>query len=239
MSLSRWIVVAALAVVVGISSLNVASAQQRGRGGAGGRGMGMAPGADVLFLLTLEPVQKELKLTEAQTTTVREAGEQLQSEIRETYSGLQDLSQEERREKMQELRGEVEKKVKELRAKVDTTLDASQKDRLKQLVLQRRGVLQSLQDAEVATALKLTDEQKKKVETLVADSRPGRGQGGAAAGGGGDRAAMRERFAALQKERNEKALAILTAEQKSEFEKLQGAKFDFPAGRGGGFLPGA
>jgi hypothetical protein len=50
---------------------------------------------------------------------------------------------------------------------------------------------------------------------------------------------MRERFAALQKERNEKALAILTAEQKSEFEKLQGAKFDFPAGRGGGFLPGA
>ncbi|HEY4310373.1 MAG TPA: hypothetical protein VGN12_13055 [Pirellulales bacterium] len=239
MSSSRWIVVAALAVVVGVSSITVASAQQRGRGGAGGRGMGMAPGADVLMMLTLEPVQKELKLTDAQTTTVREAGEQMQSEMRETFSGLQDLSQEERREKMQELRGEIEKKVKELRAKVDTTLDASQKDRLKQLVLQRRGVLQSLQDAEVATSLKLTDEQKKKVETLVAESRPGRGQGGAAAAGDGDRAAMRERFAAMQKERNEKALGILTAEQKSEFEKLQGAKFDFPAGRGGGFLPGA
>ncbi|HVU87449.1 MAG TPA: hypothetical protein VHD36_09005 [Pirellulales bacterium] len=224
MASSRWLKVLVLAVLVAVGSLNAASAQQRGRGGFGGA---MA-GGDGLRILAIPPVQDELKLNAAQKTAVREATEEMQA----TFSGLRDLSQEERREKMQEL----QQKTKDLRTKVEATLEPAQKERFKQLVLQRRGAFGALQDPEVATALKLTDDQKKKVETLAEESRPGRGQGGGG-GGGGDRAAMRERFAAMQKERNDKALAILTAEQKAEFEKLQGAKFNFPAG--GGFQPGA
>jgi Spy/CpxP family protein refolding chaperone len=224
MASSRWLKILVLAALVAVGSLNAASAQQRGRGGFGGR---MGGGGDGLMILALPPVQKELNLTDAQKTAVREVTDEMQS----SFAGLRDLSQEERREKMQEMQA----KSKELRAKVDATLEPAQKDRLKQLVLQRRGAFGALQDADVATALKLTDEQKKKVETLAEESRPGRGQGGGG-GAGGDREAMRERFQALQKERNEKALGILTAEQKAEFEKMQGAKFEFPAGRG---LPGA
>ncbi len=218
---SRWIMVAAVAIVAGVVFANPALAQQRGAGGFGGRA---AQGGDVVRILAMEPVQKELKLTEAQVTAAREAGD----ELRSTFAGLRDLSQEERREKMQEF----ETKTKELRNKVEATLDTAQKERLKQLVLQRRGAFGALQDPEVATALKLSDEQKKKVETLAEESRPRRGQGGAGGGQGGGG----ERFAALQKERNDKALGILSAEQKAEFEKLQGAKFEFPAGR---FQPGA
>jgi Spy/CpxP family protein refolding chaperone len=232
----RWSMVAAVALVGALAIASSANAQQQRRGGGGRGGMGMIPGMDALTLLNQEAVQKELKLNTDQTTKVRDAATEAMSEMQEIFSGLQDLSPEERREKMQELRGEAEKKVKELRGKVDGLLDASQKARLNQLTLQRRGVFGALQEPEVATALKLTDEQKKKVETLVADSRPGRGQGGAG-GAGGDREAMRERFQAMQKERNDKALAILTAEQKAEFEKMQGPKFDFPAG--GGRFPGA
>ena len=226
--------------LLGIAVLLVASsaeAQQRRGGGFGGRG-GMVPGMDVLMMLTQEPVQKELKLTTEQTTKVTEAADEMRSEMQEIFSGLQDLSPEERREKMQELRGEAEKMAKELKGKVDALLDPSQKNRLKQLAVQRRGAFGALQDAEVASALKLTDEQKKKVATMAEEARPGRGQGPGGGGGGGDREAMRERFQAMQKERNEKALAILTAEQKADLEKLQGPKFDFPPGGPGG-RPGA
>ena len=222
MSFRRWNCVLAIVAAVAMSRAASVEAQQRGRGA-----MGFGPGGDVLMLLSQEAVQTELKLTDAQKTAAREAGD----ELRSLFGDMRDQSQEERRA----ARGKVEGKIKELRAKVEGTLDAAQKDRLKQLSLQRRGAFGALQDPEVATALKLTDEQKKKVETLAEESRPGRGQGG---GGGGDRAAMRERFAAMQKERNEKALAILTAEQKAELEKMQGPKFEFPAGRGG-FAPGA
>jgi len=218
MSLRRWSSLVAVAVAVAMGWVTCVEAQQRGRGG-----LGFAPGGDVLMLLSQEAVQKELKLTDAQKTTAREAGD----ELRSFFADMRDASQEERRA----ARDKAESKIKELRGKVEGTLDAAQKDRLKQLSIQRRGAFGALQDPEVATALKLTDEQKKKVETLAEESRPGRGQGGGG-GGGGDRAALRERFAAMQKERNEKALAILTAEQKAELEKLQGPKFEFPA-RGG------
>ncbi len=158
---SRGIMVAAAAVVAGLALTSPARAQQRGAGGLGGR---MGQGGDVIMLLAMEPVQKELKLTDAQKTAAREAGD----ELRSTFAGLRDLSQEERREKMQELGT----KTKDLRTKVEATLDAAQKDRLKQLVLQRRGAFGALQDPEVVTALKLSDEQKKKVETLAEESRP-------------------------------------------------------------------
>lgn len=243
MSLSRGSRIASLAIVGALCLVTVAGAQQQRRGGGGGGGfgggrMGM-PGMDTLMLLRQEAVQKELKLSADQTTKLTEIATNAMSEMQEIFSGLQDLSPEERREQMQELRGEAEAKAKEIRGKVDGVLDAAQKDRLKQLSIQRRGAFGALQDPEVAAALKLTADQKSKLEAMVAEMRPGRGPGGGGGGGGGDREAMRERFQAMQKERNDKALGILTAEQKAELEKMQGAKFEFPAGGGRGGFPGA
>ncbi len=241
MSLSRWSRVVGLTVLGVLCLVTVAGAQQQRRGGGGGGGFGGGrgmPGMDTLMILRQEEVQKELKLSADQTTKLTEIATNAMSEMQEIFSGLQDLSPEERREKMQELRGEAETKAKEVRGKVDAVLDAAQKDRLKQLSIQRRGAFGALQDPEVVAALNLTADQKSKLEAMVAETRPGRGQGGGGGGGGGgDREAMRERFQAMQKERNDKALGILTAEQKTAFEKLQGAKFTFPAGRGG--FPGA
>jgi len=239
MSSQRSSLVAALAVAVVVSSATLASAQQRGRGGFGN--FMRVPGIDRLMLLNQEPVRKELKLSADQETSVRELAEEARSELMEFMSGVRELSPEERTEKAAELRAELAKSVEGLLTKVDGVLQAPQKERLKQLSVQQRGAFGSLQDPEVQTALKLSDEQKKKVETLVEESRPARGQGaGGGGGGGGDREAARERFQAMQKERNEKALGILSAEQRAELEKMQGPKFDFPPmGRGGGFFPGA
>jgi hypothetical protein len=199
------------------------------------------PGIDRLMLLNQEPVRQELKLTPEQETSVRELADQARSELTEFMSGVRELSPEERTEKSAELRAELEKSVKGLLTKVDGVLQAPQKERLTQLSVQQRGAFGAIQDPEVQTALKLSDEQKKKVETLVEESRPrGQGAGGGGGGGGGDQEARRARFQAMQKDRNEKALQILSAEQRTELDKMQGPKFDFPPmGRGGGFFPGA
>ena len=124
MSSSRWFKILVLAALVAVGSLNAASAQQRGFGGR------MA-GGDGVMILALPAVQKELNLTDAQKPRRVEATDELQA----SFAGLRDASQEERREKMQGL----QEKTKALRAKVEATLEPAQKERLKQLVLQRRG----------------------------------------------------------------------------------------------------
>jgi hypothetical protein len=53
--------------------------------------------------------------------------------------------------------------------------------------------------------------------------------------GGGDQGQIREKIQALQKTVAEKALAVLTTEQREAFETMKGAKFEFPQQRGFGF----
>jgi hypothetical protein len=129
----------------------------------------------------------------------------------------------------------ITEKGKELQKKVDTLLDAKQQARIKELSLQRRGV-GALGDDEVIDALKLSDDQKQKLSD-IRDEAGKQSQAiiQGALGGGGDRSAIREKMQALQKEFGEKALATLTAEQREQFEKMKGTKFDFPPQRGFGF----
>jgi hypothetical protein len=93
-------------------------------------------------------------------------------------------------------------------------------------------------DPEVATALKLSDDQKEKIGEAL---RPGQGGGGGFGGAGPnasdeERAAARERFNKAREERETKVKGILSSDQNEQFTKMQGKKFDFPApqGRPGG-----
>ncbi len=247
---------AVMALVAAVCS-STATAQERGRGGPGR--FGMPPGAESLMLLGTEPVQKELNLTDDQKAQVQKIVDNMRTEMMETFSGLQDLSPEERREKMGELREEMGKKVAEIQKKADALLKPEQIERLKQLSVQRRGV-GALEDAAVASALKLTDEQKKKIADIreagmraqrEAFQAAGGGAGGAggagggaggaggAGGGGGDREAMRERMTKFRAEQDAKVAEVLTSEQREQLEKLKGKKFDFPPGGGFGGFGGA
>src|SRR5207245_5465174 len=148
----RKMMLAALVVAVAVSPA-FGQRQQRqgqGRGGFGGGGLG---------LLTQKPVQEELKLTEDQVKEVTA----LSAKQREAGQGLQDLSQEERAQKRQELG----KKSQEALAKI---LKPEQQKRLKELTLQAGGVMAVTQDAEAAKALSITDEQKEKLQTMQRES---------------------------------------------------------------------
>ena len=198
------------------------------------RGMRFPPSLQNIFMLRGDAVQKELKFTDEQKKTLSELAAQLQSEAMEIISGLQDLSPEEQKEHMPELMKMVSEKGKDIQEKVDKVLDKTQLARMKELSLQSRGAA-ALEDEEVIAALKISDDQKvklvairdegsKKMEEAMQALRGG--------GGGGDAGEIRQKLMAMRKELSDKAIEVLSPEQREQFEKMKGEKFTFPPQRG-------
>ncbi len=103
------------------------------------RGPGLMGGMSGAMLLQSEQVQKELKITEAQKTKLQELSEKVRSEIRDLMSGMQNLSQEERRKKFEEMQPEMEKRTETLRKEIATILNPKQVKRWRQIELQQQG----------------------------------------------------------------------------------------------------
>jgi Spy/CpxP family protein refolding chaperone len=163
-------------------------------------------------LAQLPEVEKELKLTDAQKTKASE----LEDDLRQERSAIfQDAAGdfEYMREEMTKLNNEI---AKEFAAE----LDEAQNKRLAEVYVQANG-LTALFEESVAAAVKLTDEQKKKLED-VRNGQMGSFQGV-------DWQSLSEEE--LDKEvtdrlakQDEEYGAVLTEEQKPEFEKLKGAE---------------
>lgn len=213
---------------------NVALAQGRGRGrGFGGPGMG-GPG----MLLGNQQVQKELKMTEDQVAKIGEIQREMFAGFGQGGGGFQNLSDEERQKRFEEMR----KKVEENNKKMLALLDAGQNARLKQIQLTVGGVagLAGEQDVakEAAKELKLTNDQKEALKTINEES--GKKSGEIFAGFRGadeeQRTKLQAQLAEIRKDTEAECLAVLTDEQKAQFEKLKGPKFELDMsafGRGG------
>ena len=215
----RKLVMAALVVAVATAPA-FGQRQQRqgqGRGGFGGGGQ--------TALLAAKSVQEELKLTPDQVKEV----EELSAKQREAFGGLRDLSQEERAQKMQEM-------AKKSQEAIDKVLKPEQQKRLKQISLQAGGVMAAANNPEVAKELNLNEEQKEKLQTMRRESFAGFG-GQKGKGGQRDPDALKK-AAETRKTNNEKAMEMLTAEQKTKWKELTGEPFkgELPAlgGFGGG-----
>lgn len=234
-------VVLASALLVSLASQAQAQGQRGGRGGGFG---GPGGGGGAAGLLFMAEVQKEVGVTKEQV-------DKIQAAMRELGGGrgpgggdrpnFQEMSEEERTKFFEEMRKQAEERARKSEEILKANLDAKQLARLEELRIQREGA-GALARAEVAAKLKLTDDQKEKIKEALAsgqiDFRGGRGPGGPGAGGF-DREAFQkqmEEARAKREKANADALAVLTADQKTAFEGLQGAKFEFPAfgGRGPG-----
>jgi Spy/CpxP family protein refolding chaperone len=191
---------------------------QRPGGGRGGFGGGGMAGRSLAGLAAQKSVQKELKLSEDQAKTV----EQLAEKQRESFRGLRDLSEDERRKKIEDMSTTNEKAVSE-------TLQPDQFKRLKQISLQVQGAA-AFDRSEVTDALKLTSEQKDKIKTVQTESR-GKMRD---AFGGGDREESRKKIAEMRKDTQAKLLAVLTTEQQATYKEMSGEPFTgeltFPGG---------
>jgi len=186
---------------------------QRGRG-FGGR---MAAG---YTLLGNASVQKELKLDDSQAAKVTKVVTDVSAKMSEK---LQDVPKEERRERMVQAGRESDREIKEA---VKDVLKPEQRKRLDQIVWQRQGLM-AFTDPAVATKMNLNEDQKSKIRAIGEEAR-------GSFGGGGfnkdatteERAEALRKMQATQKQSMEKAMAVLTDEQKKTWKELTGEPFE-------------
>jgi len=201
---------------LGLVALLASPAAAQGRGGR-------MMGGNLAFLLTNESVQKELKLDDKQVDKAKDLAEKTREESREKFQGLQDLSQEERRAKMQEINREINATT--LKA-AGEFLKPEQVARLKQISLQVRGV-QAFNDPEVQKKLNLTDSQKGEIQAIAQESREGtRGLFGQDQSPEEREAAMKK-IAEIRKQALTKVEAKLNDEQQKTWKELIGSPFEF------------
>jgi len=212
--------------LVAVLMLCAASDAFAQRGGGRGFGRGFGGGVSHMGLLRVDKVQEEINLTDEQQDQMQAARQELR-EARRGQGGrgnFQDLSDEERQEffaRARERRQELNKAEKE---KLSGILKDEQMKRLNEIYIQVAGG-QALDDADVAAALKITDEQKEKLTAAHDEARDKQRE---AMGEirelfqSGDREAIGEKMAEIRKEANTIILAVLTDEQKQQFEEMKG-----------------
>jgi hypothetical protein len=221
-TISKVVVVLGVAVLLAVPAL--AQQRQQGQQGRGGGGFG----GGLAGLIENVGVQQELKLDNEQVEKAKAAIDKVREKHSADRAKLQDLSQEERREKSRAINQAVSEET--MKALKDV-LKPEQIKRFKQIEVQRRGA-EAFTEPEVQKALNLTGEQKEKIKTIAADAAQERrelfqgggnpGQGGANRGG----EEAQKKMAALRKATVEKVSAVLTDDQKQTWKEMIGQPFE-------------
>jgi Spy/CpxP family protein refolding chaperone len=231
----RFIISLATLVTVLCVSAGMVNAQPPGGGGRGfgGRG-GMFGGqrGGGMQMLSIPEVQKELKLTPEQITKLEAKQQEQRDAMREAFqSAGQD------REAMQKMMADMQAMQKKA---VNEILDANQQKRFGELELQQQGPMAIAARKDVAEALKITEEQKSKIEDIQRKSQEE--MRNAMTGldfrsmSPDDRQKMMTKMQDAQKATADKIAGVLTDDQKKQWASMLGEPFKFPAmqpGRGG------
>jgi len=217
--------------------------QGRGQGGPGGR-FGFGGGGFQMGYLQIagnEAVQTELKATEDQKTSIGKLAEEQRQAFFQQFQGRgpgqgqgqQNLTDEEREARREQFRKDMEEREKKSREALAGILDDGQMKRLRQIWVQVQGN-RALSNDEIAGELKISDLQKEEINDTREEAQreifeqvrdlfpPGQSDE--------ERDAARAKFRELQKQADEKVIANLTDEQKTQFTAMKGAAFEMPPG---------
>ena len=214
--------VLALASVCLVAAWADSACAQGGRGGRGGRrgGRGFGPIHQVT-LATLPEVQTELKLTDDQKTKVEDIDDAFNDERRALRGqggggggGGGDAEAMAARVKLNA----------DFAQQIADALEEPQAKRLQEIYIQVNGT-SIITDEAVATALKITDEQKEKLTQVADDNRQAMRD---AFENAGDmtRDERQAKNAELTKAADDALLAVLTEEQRTAFEGMKGEKLE-------------
>jgi hypothetical protein len=174
--------------------------------------------AGVGTMVDNERVQKELRLTDDQTTKCKAIYAKIQAKHQETFEKL-------RAQKQAQQILELTKAVNQETLKAfATVLQPQQLKRLQQIDLQQRGAL-AFQEPEIIRALQLTDDQQDLVKTINADAAKEMKDSFA-----NPQAKLEEvgkKIGELRKETMERATALLSAPQRKTWQEMVGPPFEF------------
>ena len=203
MQILRRIILVLAVVAVAYSPVLAQESQQRQQEVAGGMG-----DIRLFFYVRLKAVQDDLKLTEEQTKKIKELDDKMRRIFQDTTNRREAL------EKAKEQLMASEKAVAEI-------LKPEQLKRVKQIHLQLQW-WRALSNPEVATALKLTDEQKDKLKSIREEARKARGPFVPLSQRSEEEQKKMEED---RKATNEKMINVLTDEQKKKLKELTGKPF--------------
>jgi Spy/CpxP family protein refolding chaperone len=212
-------------------------AESRSQSPPGPSGFGVSSMGTPLSMIRREEVRNELKLTDEQSKQAVELTSRLWNEVSfPRREDLRSLTKEEQRQKFAEAMRKRNEFEKQLEKQLFALLDQSQAKRLRELGVQRRGLL-ALLDEEVSSQLALTDDQKRAIraafksqyERFVAAPAPKTEEPKTLSPQ--ERKTQFEDLAAraevVRRETDKQILDTLTEEQRQKFEDLKGAKFEF------------
>jgi Spy/CpxP family protein refolding chaperone len=248
MNRPRIVVPTALVLMFALGA--VSHAQEGGGRRRGGGGFGGGFTIDKAALLGSAQVRQELKIGEDQGKKVDEILAAHRQEAADLFSGgrSRDASPEEREKRRKEMADKNAELRKKTEGKLAGVLEKEQGKRLGEIELQQQG-LDGIVAENVVASLKLDKEQVGKIQAAIAardeelrnlrGSGRGRGQDGGGGGqGGGGFEEMRAKMDKLRKDAEEKGLAVLSKEQRTELDTLKGKPFELDrrslfGGRGG------
>ncbi|OYT75459.1 MAG: hypothetical protein CFK49_03070 [Armatimonadetes bacterium JP3_11] len=215
----KWIAVSVCTTIFVSGALAQSGFGQPRQGGQAPRaqqGFGRMMGMNMAGMLLERPdVQRELNLTEQQKNQIR----QMQENQRVAMQELRNLPPQERRQKMRELR------EKNNPTKV---LNETQKKRLHEIELQAMGAFALLQP-EVADQLKLTQEQRSKLQGILTQSMQQMRE--QFQGGGFGQGQGAQHFQQMREQMEKQMLEVLTPAQRQQWQQMQGKPFQFEGGR--------
>ena len=202
----------------------------------GGRGMGMMGGGGAmagLRVLSTPEGEKELNITADQKAKLTEMTENVMASSREMFQKMrEELGEEASREEMMTKMQAVQKEIAaNLKKDLKSILNEEQLKRYEQINVQAQGFL-AYMNSEVQEKLKITAEQKEKLQAVQDEYM----------------ASMQEAFQQMQEDREaaraamtkagdaakEKAMNLLTSEQKTAWTELIGKPFKMPPMQGPG-----
>ncbi|MFP6753309.1 MAG: hypothetical protein VB855_16630 [Pirellulaceae bacterium] len=210
--------------------------QRQGGQRPGGFGGGQAVNATAL--VDIKEVRTEIEMLESQYEELKAALTKIRDDARAQQGerpNFRELDEDARAKLIQEFRDRAEKQRKSVDAKVKEILLPHQSERLDEIALQVEGIRALLRDA-IAKELKITAEQKEKMQKVQTDSREKMQAQIREIFQSGDREKIREVFTQMQQQSEKDILAVLTESQKTQFTAMKGKEFKLPEGalRGGG-----
>lgn len=196
----------------------------RGPGGGGrpsfGGGFGRGGATDIL---AREDVREELGITDDQQKALEKIGTDSREKMFEMFRDpklrekFREMSDDERRAKFTEMRDEATKQVK-------GALNEKQYSRMQQLNIQAQG-FRALRSDDVSTDLKMSDDQKEKVQAALSEYDSARFELRRLRDlSDEDREKKQEK---LEAQRDKAIKAVLSSSQLQTFEEKKGAKFEF------------
>ena len=181
------------------------------------------------MLLSSPTVQKDLDLVDDQKAKIKEINDKARTAMGELFSGMRDLTPEERDAKRAENMKKMEALGEKTNKAIEGVLLPDQFKRLKGIALQRMEAVgmgaMALGDKTIQKDLNLTDDQIAKIKSIGDDARK---KAGELFSSGADRDEMRKKAEEMRKETDKKLMDVLTADQKTTLEKMKGKKLDIP-----------